>query len=264
MRLGKLAPRHDSRTLKLARYTAALPDPPTSCDLTAKVARIGMMLNDSLGDCTCAAIGHIIQCWTAENGAEVILPDSDILSLYEAACGYNPADPSTDQGGVELDVLNYWRKTGVAGHTLGAYAILQKRAGSLWGKLLSGTSWRHDVMRSVYYFGAAYIGVALPDAVITQLDKGNVIPWEFPADKDASWNPNPDNGHAICIVAYDADGVVIVTWGQLLTVSWDFLDACMDEGYCPFSKDIVNAVSGKSPQNFALAQLQTDLNAVTA
>lgn len=252
-RLGKLAPRHDARTLKLARYTAALPDPAPSCDMTAKVTNLGMMLNDHLSDCTCAAIGHIIQCWTAEYNRQIILSDIDILAAYEGGCGYDPTDPATDQGGVELDMLNYWRKTGVGGHMLGAYATLQKRPGSLWGTLF-GSSWRHDVMRSVYYFGSAYIGVTLPDEVLGP----GVIPWT------GSWKPNPNNGHAVPIVAYDADGVTVVTWGMLLKASWDFLDRCMDEGYCPMAKDIVDDVSGKSPQGFDLATLQNDLNSVTA
>lgn len=244
--LGKRPARHDARTLKLARYTAALPSPPTSCDLTGKITNLGMMLNDSLGDCTCAAIGHTIQAWTAEGGAQVILPDTDILSAYELFCGYKPGDPSTDQGGVELDVLNGWRKAGVGGHTIGAYATLQKSAGGVFHR----GSWQHDVMNAVHYFGAAYIGVQLTDADV----------------QDAAWiyhHGGTRDGHAIPIVAYDPDGVTVITWGQLVKASWSFINGYMDEAYCLLSSDIIGS-SGTSPEGFDLSQLQSDLQAVTA
>jgi hypothetical protein len=57
LKLGKQAVRHDARTLLLAScITPALPTPPASFDLTAKVHSWGMMDNDQIGDCTCAAL----------------------------------------------------------------------------------------------------------------------------------------------------------------------------------------------------------------
>jgi hypothetical protein len=52
------------------------------------------------------------------------IPDSTILDYYERWDGYNPADPGTDQGGVELDVLNDWRQQGFAGHQLEAFVAI--------------------------------------------------------------------------------------------------------------------------------------------
>src|SRR5437899_611984 len=107
-KLGKLSARRDPRTLRLMDYVSHLPPAPVSCDLTSKMTDIGMMLNDSLGDCTCATVGHIIQQWTAENGKQIIVPDSEILALYEKVGGYVPGQDSTDNGATALDVLNYW------------------------------------------------------------------------------------------------------------------------------------------------------------
>jgi hypothetical protein len=196
-----------------------------------------------------------VQAWTAEAGHQVILPDSDILAAYEAFCGYNPTDPATDQGGVELDVLAAWRKTGVGGHTIGAYATLSKRPGGLWG-MIFGSSWRHAVANSVFYFGSAYIGVALPETAQGQNS------WEL-VSRHGKGAAGSWGGHAVPIVAYDKNGVTVITWGELLKASWDFLDEYMDEGYVAFSNDILND-AGKSPEDFALTQLQTDLNEVTA
>ncbi len=125
MKLGKLPRRHDPRTLKMARYLApALPAPPAHVDYTRGVADWGMMLNDQLGDCTIAAVAHAIQAWTLNAGSGADVADSTVQLYYEKWDGYNPADPSSDQGGVELDVLNNWRQQGFAGHGLDAYVSI--------------------------------------------------------------------------------------------------------------------------------------------
>jgi hypothetical protein len=125
MHLGKRPKRHDPRTLKLARYmTGTLPPAPSQVDYAHGIADWGMMLNDKLGCCTIAAVGHAVQTWTANAGKELTVPDSTILACYEKWDGYNPADPMTDQGGVELNVLNDWRQEAFNGHSLDAYVSI--------------------------------------------------------------------------------------------------------------------------------------------
>jgi hypothetical protein len=152
MKLGKRARRDDRRTLKLARYmTAALPSPPPSVDWTRGVTDFGMMLNDRLGCCTIAAVGHAVQTWTLNAlGRELTVPDSTILNYYEVWDGYNPADPGSDQGGVELDVLNDWRQEAFNGHSLDAYVSL------------SPDHPIPDIATAIWLFGGAYIGLELP------------------------------------------------------------------------------------------------------
>jgi hypothetical protein len=106
--------------------TAALPPAPASVDYTRGTTDWGMMLNDQLGDCIIAdGPGHATQVWTLNaTGTMVTPPDSLILETYEKWCGYNPANPATDQGGVELDVLNDWRQQGFNGQTLEAYVSI--------------------------------------------------------------------------------------------------------------------------------------------
>ena len=57
---------------------------------------------------------------------------------------------------------------------------------------------------------------------------------------------------------YDADGVHVVTWGQLMPVSWKFLAAYADEPYAILSPDILG-VDGKCPVGFDLETLRKDL-----
>ena len=69
-RLGRRAIKTDSRTLRLANYfTSALPPPPPTADWTAGITGWGMMLNDSIGDCTCAGLGHSQQVASLGVGA---------------------------------------------------------------------------------------------------------------------------------------------------------------------------------------------------
>ena len=53
---------------------------PASCDYTSEMpASLGMMLNDSLGDCTAAAVGHAQQVWTFNAGAQMITPPDAVM-----------------------------------------------------------------------------------------------------------------------------------------------------------------------------------------
>src|SRR5579885_56941 len=102
VKLGKRPARHDPRTLRLGDYLLPrLPTPKPRVDYTTKVpaGQWGMMANDKIGDCTCAAAGHMIEEWTAWSKPKMIVPaDRDIVRAYSAITGYDPKDPATDQG----------------------------------------------------------------------------------------------------------------------------------------------------------------------
>jgi hypothetical protein len=151
LKLGKGGARHDPRTLLLASYvTPALPAPPVSFDVSLKVKAWGVRDNDQIGDCTCAAAGHLIMEWTANSGNKMVAPtDKQIVAAYSAITGYNPVTGANDNGAQEIDVLNYWRQTGIAGHKIGAYVALEPANHT-------------HVMDSVYIFEGCYIGVQLP------------------------------------------------------------------------------------------------------
>jgi hypothetical protein len=242
-KLGKLPARHDPRTLQMANYLE-LPAFPTSRDWTSKaVPAWGMMLNDQLGDCTCAAIGHITQAWTANAGPkEITLPDQAILKAYEAVGGYKPGHPETDRGAVELDVLKYWRKTGVGGHKIDAFVALEPKN-------------HQHVEAAVDLFGGAYIGVALP--VSAQKQKVWSVP---PGGPTGSGAPGSWGGHAVVVEAYDPHGLTCITWGQKKRMTWSFWDTYCDEAYAALSE--LWAGSKPAPSGFNLAQLKTDLQAL--
>src|SRR5580692_4178756 len=108
--LGKGAPKHLVGHPAFNKYTANLPTAPDSVYNSSSVkGNYGQMLNDKNSCCTCSAAGHAVQTWTADaKGSMVTVPDSAVLTMYEGSCGYDPNKPSTDQGGVEADVLKFW------------------------------------------------------------------------------------------------------------------------------------------------------------
>jgi hypothetical protein len=247
LKLGKLPARHDPRTLLLASYvTPQLPTPPASADLTAKVGNNwGMMENDQIGDCTCAAAGHLLMEWTANAGKKMFRPtDKQIVAAYSAITGYNPATGANDNGAVEIDVLNYWRQSGIAGHMIGAYVALEP-------------SNHNHIMDAVYIFEGCYIGLQMP--VSAQAQVQNHQPWSVPpGGPTGDGRPGSWGGHAVPIVAYDARGLTCVTWGALQRMTWTFWQAYCEEAYAILSADLFTKKK-TTPQGFNLQQLQADL-----
>jgi hypothetical protein len=83
-------------------------------DLTTLVKSWPMFGNDSRGDCTCAGAGHMEQTFAAQVGLPFTVTDADVLRMYEAS-GWNPSDPSTDQGWSLEAASEYLEKTGLQG-----------------------------------------------------------------------------------------------------------------------------------------------------
>jgi hypothetical protein len=245
-KLGKHPAKFDDRTLQFGKYlTQALPPPPASKDWSKKVKKWPMMGNDQYGDCTCAAAGHLIEEWTANAGKTVIVPDAAIISFYN-----HFANGVADAGANMLDVLKYWRGTGLAAHTITAFAQLEPRNHS-------------QAMDAVNLFGGCYIGVALPDFAVAPGSNFLATPWVVPASgPTGKAAPNPQNGHCIPAVAYDQRNLYVVTWGALKSMSWQFYDAYAEEAFAVLSPDFFNKKTKKTPAGFDLKSLQADLKAI--
>jgi hypothetical protein len=246
MKLGKRAPRIDPRSLQLANYLrlAALPVLPAQENWGGKVTAWGMMKNDTIGDCTCAAAGHLIEEWTSNVGQEVVPSDDAIVAAYSAITGYDPQTGNNDNGAVELDVLNYWRKTGIADRKIDAYVALEPS--------------NHDHIRAaVYIFGGCYIGLALP--ITAQTQRVWSVP---PGGPQGDGAPGSWGEHAVPVVAYDALGLTVVTWGALKQMTWSFWETYCDEAYAILSEDFVD-VNKIAANGIDLPTLMADLKEVT-
>jgi len=243
MKLGKLAARHDPRTLALPAYVTLDLKPPDQYEWGTKVAKWPMYKNDTVGDCTSAAAGHMVEAWTSDaKGDTTVLPEAAILKAYEDLSGYDPGTGRNDNGAAELDVLKYWRSTGIGRHKISAFVSVEP------GNHLS-------IKQAAYLFGGCYIGVALP--VSAQQQDVWTVPAGGPVGPGA---PGSWGGHAVNVVAYDAQGLTVITWGAPKRMTWTFWDAYCDEAYGILTKDFI--AKGRAPQGFKLAQLEKDLTAL--
>lgn len=244
VRLGKRPKKADRRNLKLATYlrtatgAKGLPRIPAKLIQSDKVLAqlpggFGMMRNDAEGDCSIAGQGHAIQTWTALAGQAFTPPDDAIQQAYIPGTG------NADDGRFLLDVLNYMVKTGIAGHRIGAFAEIDRKAASA-----------HRMVRAaIDLFGGAYIGVNLPVSAQRQSI------WTVTTGPDAK--PGGWGGHCVWLIDYDSTGPTCVTWGETLKMSWGFFDKYCDEAYAIIAPDFL--AGGKTPRGFDAAALQADL-----
>jgi hypothetical protein len=253
MKLGRKRPAPGLKKLKLSKYLKpGLPAPPTSVDYSAKATASlsQVMLNQDLGDCTCAAVGHLVGVFTGNAGQCVVVSDADVEALYEACGGYVPGDPSTDNGCDEVTVLQYWQSTGIAnGHKIAGFLSVDATNPV-------------EVQTAIWLFENVYFGVELPDAWISPFPSSNGFVW------DVAGAPDPNNGHAFPGIGYDASGnVTICSWGLLGQVTQAALEEyASGEGggelYCVISQETIARASGKAPNGFDFATLVQDFDAM--
>lgn len=233
------------RTLRVPPEPAA---PVSHNWLAGMPANTGMMLNDTLGDCVAAAIyhGRQVRSFNADGAPGMITePDSDVLRLYEIACGYKPSDPSSDQGGNEQAVLTYITKHGLP---IGSPAKAEK----LLLAFLEVDHANHaDVMEAIYLCGGVYIGFNVPAFL---MDNGS---------PPGLWDVRHSDtqiigGHAIWIGGYDSAGVDLISWGAAYRMTWAFWDAYVDEVYATAWQDWIEK-TGMTPLGLSVAQLEQQM-----
>lgn len=232
--------------LKFGAYLALeLPAPPASADWLTPVpaADWGMLANDRYGDCTCAGVGHKrIGDVYVNQGAVLTVTDDDALGLYSAVTGFTPADPSTDQGAVCQDVLDFWRKHGFLGEKIVAFAKVD----------LSNVT---EIKQAISLFGQIYCGFNFPGSAMDQFNSGQ--PW------DVVKGATIEGGHCVTIGAYDKTGLECVTWGKVQKLTWAFLKKYFDEAWVIIGPDFINAQTGKDAQGLDLYTLGQDFASLT-
>lgn len=241
---GKLPPDPSKPRLKIGRYFTAAPTYPKTVDYLSKVTSWPMYLNDSIGDCTCATTGHIIQAFsTYGQGKTITVSDDDVLSAYEAVSGYNPRTGANDNGAYVQDVLNYWRKNGVGGHKNLAFAAVDFKN-------------KDEVRKATEIFGGVYLGIDFPDTAMDQFDAGK--PWDVVAGAKS------EGGHAINLGFYDVDTNTykVVTWGRVQEMTQAFFDKYVDECWVVITPEWLNE-QGLTPTGIDLYSLGQDFATLT-
>jgi len=240
-RFGKHPPKHDYRTLRFRSYaTAALPAPPSSLSVLPRVydklhssdptKLFPMDGNDTLGDCTIAALAHAVTTYRGLVGSKDIMAKTAVVKLYMHLTG------GVDSGLNELDVLNYWRQNAVAKDKILAYVSIDPKNHT-------------HIQQAMQLFGGVYLGFQVQQNAIQ--DFNNHKPW--------TPGPLTQDGHAVFAVGYDQNAVTVLTWGNTQQGTWAWWDECVDEAYAimPPEAEDPNFAPG-----FNVTLLRSDLNAV--
>jgi hypothetical protein len=242
----KLGVVNDRRTLRAGHFLHSTNEikAPREHRIAHNLHVVPMFANDRYGDCTCASQGHRVVAMENSSGQrEIQLTDEDILRAYSAVTGFNPKDPSTDNGAYELDVLNYMRKTGMGRqkdgtpHTIGAFVAVD---------------WKdHAEVRDAHYvFGGLKVCAGLPISAQHQ------DVWDVTTGPDAAWGSW--GGHSMYSPGYTDKGLIDFTWGREKLLTWAWIDEYVDEMYAVISDDYFRR-GGKTPQGFSLERLTNAL-----
>jgi len=238
-RFGKHPPKQDYRTLRFKDYvTSRLAPPPPSNNVLERLKisikdpteLFPMDGNDTLGDCTIAALAHAQTTFRGLVGQEKIMTKNAVVKLYFHLTN------GVDSGLNELDVLNYWQSNRVDDDELIAFVKIDPKNHT-------------HVEQAIHLFGGVYLGFQVQQNCVQ----------EFDARKP--WTPAPltNDGHAVFAVAYDPNSVTVLTWGNTQQGTWGWWDECVDEAYAllpPAARK-----HGFAP-GFDIAQLEADLNLV--
>jgi len=241
-RFGKHPPKVDYRTLRFKTYlTSALAPPPPSVNVLQRVYdKLGttnpatlfpMDGNDTLGDCTIAALAHADTIYHGLVKAPTkIMHQKAVVKLYEHLTG------GVDSGLNELDVLNYWQSNAVSGDKILAFTAIDVKNHT-------------HIEQAIQLFGGVYLGFQVQQNCVQEFDAHQ------------PWTPGPltNEGHAVFAVAYDQNGVTVLTWGNTQLGTWAWWDECVDEAYAILPPEAKNP---NFAPGFDIAQLQTDLAAV--
>jgi hypothetical protein len=181
------------------------------------------------------------EVWTAlVDGAPHEASDQEVLALYETQ-GYNPSDPSSDQGATLVGVLTSWRKAG-----LGSDKVLG------WAEVDIAN--RGELLSACWLFGGLYMGFNVPQSALDQFYAGKI------------WDVVPDDGglvggHCVNAVGYDAQGMTIITWGRPQKLSWAFYQKYFDEVCVAIPQDY-DRLGNRLLEGFSEKQLEQDIDSI--
>lgn len=170
--------------------------------------------NKNQKTCVPAAAAHLITCWTSNTSPSVVIYSlTDVLDALEVVAPLH----DTNNGCKMIDFMAYWKKSpGFRTDILDRFR-----------KFKTGDS--QMLKKVIYFFGGCLIGLLLP------LSAGMTGTWEFPSGKTDSDEINSWGGHTVCVVGYDKNYFIVISWGNVIRMSNSFYEKYNDESYVALS-----------------------------
>lgn len=250
MKLGKKPYVDNGKDFKFAKYTTAvLPKAPSRFGHGTLYTDWGMLGNDNWGDCVFAGGAHETMLFNRLGAAKTKVPFTaqSTLSDYSAVTGFDPNDPSTDNGTEVRVALSYRRKTGMVDangvrHKIGAFVSLDPK------------NWV-ELMQAVYVFGVVGIGFEFPQSAMDQFNAGQI--WDVVPGSPI------EGGHYTPVVGSmsSAKKGTLITWARRQEFTRAFYETHNDESWVFISLELLNKAG--TFRGFNLATLNADLASLT-
>lgn len=263
---GKIAYKHDKRTLRFRDIINEHDKDkiiPESFDWATRIKpshNWGDYGNLKLNNCTFVTAAYLIMIWKSYKAPQIYRPGvytiiDDYCELLKDA---KPEDKSLksvlEAGGEPLEamkVLKYWRKNGIDGHKIIAFAKLSYNA--------SKKQRIAELKRAVYLYGGCFIGVNIPRSVEKQ--------WQ----QSKKWDiirgvPGGDArrrlwfSHAMLVTGYTEKDIRVVTFGKEEILTWEFYLKYVDEAYALFDERFLRA--RKTPSKMKVQELKTAVTTI--
>ena len=200
-------------------------------------------------------VAHKIQSDTAADlGKAFLAPYRKVIQFYSATSGYRPGRPRTDRGADMLTVMNRWRKKGMAGHKIDAFASIDPTQ-------------TVQIRQATWLLGGSLIGLRMPLSLRAIVQAGSML-WDVqPGDLTGNNAPGSWGGHAIPILGYQSDGngswlYYGPSWDGLYTITEAFMLAYCDEAYAAMATQDWSR-AGTAPNGLATATLLADVAAIS-
>lgn len=237
--LGKLPPKHDTRTLRLQDYVDpdSLPLVPNTQDwLLDGPEDWGMFRNDTEPVCVAASAAHLLQQWTLNATGKILtVPDSSVTEMFTRIGG-------TANGAYMLDGLRFLQQVGLLDaegkrHKILAYFKVNPRD--------------HAMVRAACLFCTGlYFGATLHSGI------WGAEVWDAPGPSE-----RVEGGHAMSLGRWTPPGFVTWSRDQEATAAW--WDHEVDELYGGISEDSLDG-AGKSVIGLDVDRMLDDVRRVTS
>lgn len=218
--LGKRSAVHIAEVPRMRAMAMMAHRPPEVLDRSHINPNAQLLSNDVIGDCTAAGLLNAAAAQCSLSGYRIGITDNDAIAFYTASTGYDPTNPSSDVGGVEIDVLGYAARHGLRTRD----QVLYPSYGTIDHDDLNGAR----VCMS--HFGTVYAGF--------QLAMADQVPSQEPYavwDTDGVGDNTPGSWGGHCALLWDytgwgaTDTVGIITWGRVQRATWRWVQSRCDE-----------------------------------
>jgi hypothetical protein len=205
---------------------------------------VGPLGNDQYGCCVFAGAANEELMWCAEGETCTARFDPQVvLAAYAAVTGFNPDDPSTDQGTDPVAAAKWRQQTGFTDadgnvHKIEAYLEIDQDDIAM-------------IRIATWLFGAVGCGIQFPGSAMLQFQKGK--PWTVVKGSAI------EGGHYIPIVGDDGTDLLCRTWGQNQRVAKSFLKKECMTALVYLTPEAINRQTQRSPEGFAYEELKQEL-----